>query len=62
MGLSDRDYMRKPASGQQPSRPLDDRVEEMVGGLFSNRRRLFLIAGIGLAILVVIALVFAMLS
>jgi hypothetical protein len=62
MGLSDRDYMRKPASSQQPSRPLDDRVEDMVGGLFSNRRRLFLVAGIGLAILVVIALVFAMLS
>lgn len=61
MSLSDRDYMRRPASSQEPSRPLEDRVEEMVGGLF-NRRRLFLVAGVVLAILVVIALVFAMLS
>lgn len=62
MSLSDRDYMRRPDSGQKPSRPMDDRVEELVGGLFSNRRRLFLVAGIALAILVILALVFAMVS
>lgn len=62
MGLSDRDYMKQPASGQQPSRPMDESVEDLVGGLFSNRRRLSLVAGIGLAILIIIALVFAIIS
>ena len=58
MGIRDRDYMKRPSDddAQRASSP-DARLEACLSGFLSRHPRFFLVAGVGLAVLIVLAIV-----
>ena len=60
MGIRDRDYMKRPSDddGRRGGSSESD-LEEWVGRIFRNKRRLILYAGIGLGVLIVVAFLMA---
>ena len=60
MGIQDRDYM-KGSSGGFASRPgsADEKVEALLGGFLQKHRRLFMILGFVLGLLIVAGIIMA---
>lgn len=62
MSIRDRDYMKRPPEGDDEwSAASDSKTEEFLSRFFRKHPRFFLYVGIGIAVLVVIALVTAIL-
>jgi hypothetical protein len=57
MGIHDRDYMKRPSDddSQRASSP-DAKLEAFLSGFLSRHPRFFLVAGLALAVLVVVAI------
>jgi hypothetical protein len=63
MGIRNRDYMKRPSDDDgQSGSPSDSKAEELARRFFQKYPRFFLYFGIGLGILIVIALVVAKFS
>lgn len=63
MGIKDRDYMKQPSDdGGESGSSSESRAEELAQRMLARSRKLVLIGGIGLGILIVIALVMSKLS
>ena len=58
MGIQDRDYMKRPSDdeAQRASSP-DARLEAFLSGFLDRHPRFFLVAGVILAVLIVLAVV-----
>jgi hypothetical protein len=63
MGIKDRDYMKRPSDddGGEGSSS-ESRAEELAQRMLARSRKLVLIGGIGLGILIIVALVMSKLS
>ena len=63
MGIRGRDYMKRPADDEAPRAPsLDGKLEEFFSGFLNRHPRFLLLAGVALAVLVVLAIVVAKLT
>ena len=63
MGIRNRDYMKRPSDGgEERSSSPEARAEEFAQRLLARSRKLILIGGIILAILIIVALVMARFS
>ena len=60
MSLQDRDYMRRPPDEDRSS--AENRLESAVGNFFVKHPHFFIYAGIGLTVLLILAVALAMLS
>ena len=60
MGLSDRDYMKRPAD-DDPRRAAshDARLEAFLNGFLSRHPRFLVVAGVALAVLIVVSIIIA---
>ena len=60
MGLLNRDYMKRP-SDDDPRRAAsnDARLEAFLSGFLSEHPRFFLVAGVALAVLIVVSIIIA---
>jgi hypothetical protein len=64
MGIQDRDYMKRPSDDDDDRRASspDSRLEAFLSGFLQRHPRFFLYVGIGLAVLVAVAIVVASLT
>jgi len=60
MGLSDRDYMKRPSEddGERGASP-DAKLEALLSGFLSRHPRFFITAGVGLAVLILVSILVA---
>jgi hypothetical protein len=63
MGIRDRDYMKRPSDddGERSSSP-ESKAEEFARRVLARSRKLLLIGGIALAILIIVALIMSKMS
>jgi len=61
MGIRDRDYMKRPSDGDDDSSP-ESKAEEFAQRVLARSRKLILIGGIVLAIVIIVALIMSKMS
>ena len=59
MGLLDRDYMKRPPEEDAPASTPDARLEALLSGFLNRHPRFFLLAGVLLATLILLAILIA---
>jgi hypothetical protein len=63
MGIRDRDYMKRPSDGdEEHDASRESRAEEFARRVLARSRKLILIGGIALAILIIVALIMSKMS
>jgi hypothetical protein len=61
MGIRDRDYMKRPSDGDDDSSP-ESKAEEFAQRVLARSRKLILIGGIVLAIVIIVGLIVSKMS
>jgi hypothetical protein len=62
MGIQDRDYMKRSSEPRRPNGATEEKLEDALQSFLKRHPRFFLYAGIGLVVLVILALVAARLG